>query len=495
MFQVKTSRLLTILAGCSLVGCGSSTTGDAGHGDANRLGAATGGSGAGLGGSTGTGATAGTLVDAVGGASGAAGTAAPGAGGAGGLTGTGGTVAPGAGGAGGLTGTGGRTGTGARDAGRDGPPGTGGRGATGGSDVGADGSTGTGGAGGILDGGPLAGEAGVGRDTGTGEAASAGSVPAGWLYTVPKDNKIYLSDGASGTVWMGRGVNIDDLFLCGYNYQLQMTNPTGEAALLGILSNLMTEWKPTFLRTSLGMNSYTVVSWLASSTYKNAMTNVINKIGTYPGAYVLVTLRSDTTMVNTDGSVCGQGDDAVCMPSTATDDVYRELVASFASAPFVIFGIANEPGGMSAKDVTLSGLMSHAVGVIRAAEDTLGVPHHLVAVQGNQWTSKIGFYNTAPLPYDNVVYEYHAYPPEATGTYGYTQSSIPVIIGEYGPDGSDQSFLSAFLADVEAKQIPNIAWSLSPYSDCAPDLVSVTRTTTLSPNTWGTPIKQYLLSH
>ncbi len=123
---------------------------------------------------------------------------------------------------------------------------------------------------------------------------------------------------------------------------------------------------------------------------------------------VTVGARSDISMVNADGSECGQGDDAVCLPSTATDAVYRELVASFADAPFVIFGIANEPGGMSAKDATISSLMSHAVGVIRAAEDALGAPHRLVAVQGNQWTSRIGFYHTTPLPYDNVVYEYHS---------------------------------------------------------------------------------------
>ena len=454
---MKTLRLLTFLACCSLVGCGNSgnKASDASHDDANSAG----------------------------------GTASGGVAGLGGFIGMGGTAARVDGGVGGRTGTGGRTGPRTGDAGLDGTLGTGGSGA------GLDGSTGTGGTGAIVDGGTGGGDAASGVDTNTSETAGASSVPAGWLYTVPKDSKIYLSNGSGGTVWMGRGVNIDDLFLCGYNYQLQMTNPTGETALLGIVSNLMAEWKPTFLRTSLGMNSYAVVSWLASSVYKTAMTDVVNKIGTYPGTYVLVTLRSDTTMVNTDGSVCGQGDDAVCLPSTATDDVYREIVTSFATAPFVIFGIANEPGGMSAKDTTISSLMSHAVGVIRAAEDALGVPHHLIAVQGNQWTSKIGFYSTSPIPFDNVVYEYHSYPPEATGTYGYTQSSIPVIIGEYGPLNSDQSFLSAFLEDVESKQIPNLAWSVSPYSDCAPDLVSVTHTTTLTPNTWGTPVKQYLLGH
>jgi hypothetical protein len=222
------------------------------------------------------------------------------------------------------------------------------------------------------------------------------------------------------------------------------------------------------------------------------MTNVIDALGAYPGTYVLVTLRSDTTMVDTGGNTCGQGDDAVCLPSNATDAVYEELVTSFQDDGFVMFGVANEPGGMSASDDELSQLMSHAVGVIRAKEDELGVPHHIVAVQGNQWTSRIDFYDGSSLPYDNVVYEYHSYPPEASG---YTQSTIPVIIGEYGPSGNDLSFLDGFYADVEAKHIPNLAWSLSPYSNCAPDLVSVTTSTTLTPTAWGAAVQTYLQAH
>jgi hypothetical protein len=193
--------------------------------------------------------------------------------------------------------------------------------------------------------------------------------------------------------------------------------------------------------------------------------------------------------------VCGQADDAVCLPTTTTDDVYKALVTSFKDAPFVLFGIANEPGGMNSSDQDISDRMSHAVGVIRAQEDALGVPHHIVAVQGNQWTSKIGIYNTSPLASDNVVYEYHSYPPEANGTSGYTQSSIPVIIGEYGPSGSDTSFLTAFYADVESKRIPNLAWSVSPYSNCTPDLVQVTHTSTLTPTPWGDAVRTYLLAH
>src|SRR6185503_6423155 len=109
----------------------------------------------------------------------------------------------------------------------------------------------------------------------------------------------------------------------------------------------------------------------------------------------------------------------------------------------------------------------------------------------NQWTSKIGFYAAAPLPYDNVVYEYHSYPPDPAG---YTQPGIPVIIGEYGP-GGDTSFADAFHADVEAKSIPNLAWSASPYSDCAPDLLRVTFDASLTPTNWGSVVQAYLQSH
>ena len=98
------------------------------------------------------------------------------------------------------------------------------------------------------------------------------------------------------------------------------------------------------------------------------------------------------------------------------------------------------------------------------------------------------------LPQDNVVYEYHSYPPSATGDNGYTWPNIPVIVGEYGP-GGDLSFADAFHADVEAKQIPNLAWTLSAYSNCAPDLVKVTFDPSLQATAWGATVKSYLLAH
>jgi hypothetical protein len=268
-----------------------------------------------------------------------------------------------------------------------------------------------------------------------------------------------------------------------------------------IVSGLVTNWKPTFLRLSLGMNSYpTVTSWLTNAAqYKTPMTNVINAIGQHAGVYVLVTLRSDASMIKQDAvdgdpEATGIPSDSTNTPNatnfpTGTDATYVALVDTFANSSFVLFGLTNEPGGNKQTNATLAAAMSHAVGVIRAEEDRLGVPHHIVSVQGNGWTSDIGFYATTPLPYDNVVYEVHGYPP---ATASYTYANIPVIIGEYGslPDSA------SFYADVESKQIPNLAWDFEPYSDCTPDLLMVTDSaTTLTPTTWGTTVKTYLLAH
>jgi len=375
------------------------------------------------------------------------------------------------------------------------PPNTGGQTNTGGQ-AGAGGSTSTGGQAGAGGSTSTGGQAGAGGSTSTGGQAGAGGggPTAGWLYTIDGDPHIYLDGGGSTGVWMGRGVNLDDLFLCGYNYGLWMDSPhDGEHALLGLIDAMMASWKPNFVRVSLGMNSYSpVVHWQAGSDYTTAMTNVIEHLGSYAGVFVLVSLRSDTTMVEPGGGECGQGDDAVCLPSNATDDVYRALVQSFHDKPYVLFGIANEPGGNGSSNSDIRARMEHAVSVIRAQEDALGSPHHLIAVQGNQWTSQIAFYAADPLSFDNVVYEYHAYPPIASE---YTFSNIPVIIGEYGPSGSDTSFSLGFFADVEAKQIPNLAWSLSPYSNCAPDLVAVTHDASLTTTAWGDVVKAYLQAH
>jgi hypothetical protein len=344
-----------------------------------------------------------------------------------------------------------------------------------------------------------------GPHSGTVNTGSDGGLAAGWLYTM--GNQIFVSSGdGQGTPWMGRGVNIDDIFLCGYNSTLSMNSP--DQTLEAIVSGLISDWKPSFVRISLAMASdQTTASFTDNAAqYKTPMTNVITTIGANPGVYVLVTLRSDASMIGRDTAdrdpeATGLPSDSSTTPNaskypTGTDAVYVALVDTFAASSFVLFGLTNEPGGNKLSNPQIVGAMTHAVAVIRAEEDRLGVPHHLVSVQGNAWTSDISFYATAPMAHDNVVYEVHQYNPQ--NGRAYTYANLPVIVGEYGWTGGNvtASMTTAFYADVETKRIPNLAWDFEPYSNCAPDLVNVTHdASNLTPTPWGSIVQSYLLSH
>jgi hypothetical protein len=326
-----------------------------------------------------------------------------------------------------------------------------------------------------------------------------GGLPAGWLHTT--GSQILVSTGSSSQPWMGRGVNVDDIYFCGYDNTLWMTAP--DQTLTTMISGLITSWKPNLLRISLSMDSYpTVSTWVGTDAmYKAPMTGVLNAILAHPDVYVLVTLRSDGSMIGQDtadgdAEATGLPSDATTTPDatkypTGTDATYIALVDTFGTSGNVLFGLTNEPGGDKLASSTIAAAMTHAVGVIRAEEDRLGVPHHLVSAQGQGWTSDISFYSTTPIPFDNVVYEVHGYPPT---TSSYTYANIPVILGEYGSLPSGGS--AAFYADVEAKKIPNIAWDFDSYNDCSPDLVDVTQSATnLTPSSWGTIVQAYLAAH
>ena len=279
-----------------------------------------------------------------------------------------------------------------------------------------------------------------------------------------------------------------------------MTDPGSE--LLKVADGLVTNWKPNFIRLSLSMASFQTVSWFDNaSQYRDTMINVVKGLGTHDGVYVLLVLRSDASMIGQDTL---HGDpEATAIPSdsitspdkvkypTGTDAVYIALVNAFKDDKFVAFGLTNEPGGNLLSNDQIRKSLDHAVSTIRKEEDRLGVPHHIISVQGQGWTSDISFYAQAPLAQDNVVYEVHGYPPAKES---YTYSNIPVIIGEYG--ALDSKSAATFYADIEAKQISNLAWDFEPYSDCAPDLLTVNHSSTnLVPTTWGSIVQSYLLAH
>jgi len=319
----------------------------------------------------------------------------------------------------------------------------------------------------------------------------------GWLHTM--GNGVYVKKGGVDTRWVGRGVNLDDVFFCGYNYTLWMDKP--EETLKTEFAGLLSGWKPSFVRLSLSMNSFpTKTSWLQEpAKYRDPMIGVVHALTASPGTYVLVTVRSEQSMINGDPGnleATGMPSDATTSPNkqmypTGTDAVYVALVDSFANDAQVLFGLTNEAGGNAASEALISSSLSHAVTTIRTEEDRLGVPHHLVSVQGKGYSGDISFWSQQPLPQDNVVYEVHGYPPP---TNAYTYANIPVIIGEYG--SLDAAAATAFFQDIESKQIPNLAWDFDPFSNCAPDLLEITKSEKmLTPSDWGKLVQPYLLAH
>ena len=114
------------------------------------------------------------------------------------------------------------------------------------------------------------------------------------------------------------------------------------------------------MRISLGMDSYpTVTSWLTDpAQYKTPMTGVINAIGANAGVYVLVTLRSDASMIGQDtadgdAEATGLPSDSTTTPNattfpTGTDATYVALVDTFANASFVALRADQRAGGRQA---------------------------------------------------------------------------------------------------------------------------------------------------
>jgi hypothetical protein len=308
---------------------------------------------------------------------------------------------------------------------------------------------------------------------------------AGWLYT--SGNKIMVADGnGSGTQWMGRGTNMDDVFLCGFNANFASIPTKSDAAAISVGESILS-WNANFIRISLSMNSFggQTYTWNKAgqtpTTYQTLMTNVINTLAT-GNVYVLVTLRSHSTMVESFA-----GNEATYMPTAATDAIYQGIVDSFATNKNVLFAVTNEPTGDSA---TIATTLAHAVNTIRTEEAKLGVPNHIVSVQGTNWTSDISYYSSHPINSPNIVYEVHGYPPSPSS---YTFANIPVIIGEYGL----LSDSNAFFKDIEGKMISSLAWDFDPYSNCAPDLVNITRNSgnlnaPITPSAWGNVVKAYL---
>jgi endoglucanase len=124
--------------------------------------------------------------------------------------------------------------------------------------------------------------------------------------------------------------------------------------------------------------------------------------------------------------------------------------------------------------------MDDTVAAIRAVEDGLGTPRHVVAVQGTRgWGREIDYYVDHPIEAgdgENVAYETHVYNPEEDfeDQFELPSQTIPVIIGEFGPfaDAWMEMTLddcAALMDSAEELEIPHLAWTF--HMRCPPNLL------------------------
>ncbi len=318
-----------------------------------------------------------------------------------------------------------------------------------------------------------------------------------WLTV--RGNHIYH---ASGSIFMARGANIFDTRGCnGCAYA-----PSNVAEVKRRIDTLVDDWKGNFIRFNL--QSYSSqdyrTQWqgvLDDPSYLADIVDIMTYVRTQkPGTYVLLTLLNDPSF------------DDHNIPNADTAKIWAKLAASFATFPNIMYGIANEPHARSTDTqeiINKQGAKVHAamtlsVEAIRAVEDRLKAPHHLIAVQGTTgWARSVKYYLTNPIRGDNIVYEIHPYSP-------YTQfndqittpaKTLPLIIGEFGFvtefTGSMQMKDTMTMMDLADKlNIPYTGWSF--HASCGIALVKKTAAdncgvnSALVPTPWGSMLRAHL---
>jgi hypothetical protein len=268
-------------------------------------------------------------------------------------------------------------------------------------------------------------------------------------------------------VWQGRGANIFDTRSCNA-CAYQSPNVTEVKRRVDEL----VAWGATFMR--LDLESYATsggrVHWagvLSDPAYLADLQEIVRHIGTKPGVRVMISLWQDPTFTS------------LGWPTDATAQVWRKLAQTFAFQSHVLFGLVNEPqsnydGALNSQVWTA---MNNTAAAIRAVEDSLGAPYHVIVVQGTGgWSRHVTYYVTHPITAGggrNIAYEVHFYNPmtDFNTLIGTPSLTIPLIIGEFGPVSGYQTEAdaAALMDRLDQLRIPWTAWAF--HMRCSPNLL------------------------
>lgn len=285
------------------------------------------------------------------------------------------------------------------------------------------------------------------------DAERAGATP--WLHT--EGNQILLPDGSP---FQGRGANLHDTRGC----NACTTQAPDPDEVIRRADVLIDEWGANWIR--LVLESYGEPSILSDPAYLDDIKRIVDHVGRKPGVYVLLSLWHDPTFTE------------LGWPSQQTQTVWEQLTLTFADAPHVIFGLVNEPQQNydGSRDAEVWRAMNDSVATIRRVESSLGVPQHLIAVQGTGgWARRLDYYVDHPIEAgggENVLYEVHIYDPASSFFSMLTTPAqrLPVIIGEFGPTGNmTLADCEQLMELAETLGVPYLAWTF--HMRCPPNLI------------------------
>ena len=342
----------------------------------------------------------------------------------------------------------------------------------------------------------------------------------GWLSTV--SNKIYWN----GSIWMGRGANIPDTRKCwGTNTATQEWITSAQANLIinaathsynSCSNGVQSGWQSNFVRLTLGTYVSDAGDFIKDAAYRQNVINIVNNLATKrvgPNhdrpVYVEISIWHDPSMppnevptTATTGPTSGS--------SITMQQLWEDISSVFYNYPYVVYGISNEPNTVSNEQAAWQ-RYDDVVNAIRTKETYWSQQfgqatpnNHIIAVQGlNNWARDIAFFTgSGETMGPNVVYEVHCYNSQSdfSSLWETPSLSIPVIICEFGPDGTymTQADIQPMMNAAEQYQVPYMGWYFQ-TDDCSPGMLSTENLGTgcidVAPTTWGSSLKNQLASH
>lgn len=246
-----------------------------------------------------------------------------------------------------------------------------------------------------------------------------------WLHT--EGNRIVNEAGESMVL---RGVNRS-----GLEYDL---NGNGISKLE--VQYICQIWKAQIVRIPFNQD------WVMNNPTYLALLDAVIEWITDQNAYALLDLQWQSTEVGIPN-----------IPNIEAVYMWQMLAARYAQKPGVLYDIHNE-----AHNTTWDAWRQRASQIIEAIRDVH--PDALIFVCGLDWAYDLRGWETAPLPYDNIVYSSHPYPfkgqPWAWDEYfGNLSDTHPVFLGEFGGGEEDLEWGRQILAYFEEKELGWTAWS------------------------------------